>query len=358
MTELGVSKMRPTIERRQTSQTDLLVAAIQASARSVVDATATSATEAAAGALSRAFAAAEVSGPPWAKRAISPAFLAQVGRELVRAGQSMHVVSVSDLGAVELLPCSSWDIGGAGASPSTWQVAATVNSPNRSITRRLPYAGVVFATWGSLAGRPYSGRGPLAFASISARLQSETERSLADESGGPLAQLIPVPEDPDAPGEDDKQAELKQDINGARGGALLVETTAAGHGDGRVAAPRKDWVAERLGPDPPVALTEIMERGFSQMLAAFGCPAGLFADADAGGQREAYRRYYSATVEPLAVMLERELSDKLEVDIGLSFSGRFSGDLAGRARAFQSMVGAGMDTNKAAGLAGLMVAED
>ena len=39
------------------------------------------------------------------------------------------------------------------------------------------------------------GAGHLAFASISARLQSETERSLADESGGPLAQLIPVPED-------------------------------------------------------------------------------------------------------------------------------------------------------------------
>ena len=79
MIALNVSKMRrPAIERRQQSATDVLVAAITASARSVVDATATSATEAAAGALSRAFAAAEVSGPPWAKRAISPAFLAQV----------------------------------------------------------------------------------------------------------------------------------------------------------------------------------------------------------------------------------------------------------------------------------------
>ena len=109
----------------------------------------------------------------------------------------MHVVSVSDLGAVELQPCSSsWNIEGAGASPSTWIVEATVNSPNRAITRRLPFGAVVFLTWGSLAGRPYSGRGPLAFASISARLQSETERSLADESGGPIAQLIPVPGDP------------------------------------------------------------------------------------------------------------------------------------------------------------------
>ena len=42
-------------------------------------------------------------------------------------------------------------------------------------------------------------------------------------------------------------------------------------------------------------------------------------------------------------MLAAELSAKLEADICLGFSGRFAADLAGRARAFQSMVGAGMD---------------
>ena len=57
--------------------------------------------------------------------------------------------------------------------------------------------------------------------------------------------------------------------------------------------------------------------------------------------------YFSLTVEPLSILLAAELSLKLETPISLSFSGRFSGDLAGRARAFQSMVGAGMDTSKA-----------
>ena len=99
-----------------------------------------------------------------------------------------------------------------------------------------------------------------------------------------------------------------------------------------VAAPRKDWVAERLGPHPPASLVAIMERSYLQMLAAFGCPAGLFADADSGGQREAYRRYYSATVEPLAIMLARELSDKLETPIGLSFSSRFPATWPAEAR--------------------------
>ena len=52
--------------------------------------------------------------------------------------------------------------------------------------------------------------------------------------------------------------------------------------------------------------------------------------------------------EPLAGLLVAELSGKLEAEISLSFKGRFAADLAGRARAFQSMVGAGMDLAKAA----------
>lgn len=56
-------------------------------------------------------------------------------------------------------------------------------------------------------------------------------------------------------------------------------------------------------------------------------------------------------------LLVAELSVKLEAEIGLSFKGRFAADLAGRARAFQSMAGAGIGLATAAGLAGLMEVE-
>ena len=49
-----------------------------------------------------------------------------------------------------------------------------------------------------------------------------------------------------------------------------------------------------------------------------------------------------------------ELSDKLDSNVTLSFDRMFAFDLSGRARAFQSMVGGGMDVAKAAALAGLM----
>ena len=43
--------------------------------------------------------------------------------------------------------------------------------------------------------------------------------------------------------------------------------------------------------------------------------------------------------------------------LALSFNRMFASDLSGRARAFQSMVGGGMDVQKAAALAGLMETE-
>ena len=65
-----------------------------------------------------------------------------------------------------------------------------------------------------------------------------------------------------------------------------------------------------------------------------------------------------ATVTPLALIVAEELSAKFETDIGLSFDGLFAADLAGRARAFQSLVNGGMAVEKAASLAGLMQSED
>ena len=232
-----------------------------------------------------------------------------------------------------------------------------MNGPSGAVTLYRPFPGVVVCKWGNLTGRAFAGRGPLAWAHTSARLQSETERSLADEAGGPVAQLVAVPQDGGDGGASDPLAELKADLKTARGRALLLETVAAGWGEGRSAAPMRDWRPERLGPNPPVSLEAVMGRGFLEVLAACGVPPGLFVDADGTAQRESYRRFFSLTVQPLASLLAAELSAKLEAEISLSFKGRFAADLGGRARAFQSMVGAGMDPAKAAGLAGLMDVE-
>ena len=90
----------------------------------------------------------------------------------------------------------------------------------------------VFVRWGSTPGQTYVGTGPLSWAHTTARLQSETERSLADEAqAAALAQLLAIPQDGGDGGDDDPlKAMLRADIKAARGKALLVETSNGGLG--------------------------------------------------------------------------------------------------------------------------------
>ena len=116
-------------------------------------------------------------------------------------------------------------------------------------------------------GQPYTGTGPLDWAATTARLGAEIERSLADEAGGPLAQLLPVPQDGGADDEGDPLRGLKADIRAARGRAVMVETvTAAGWGEGASAAPRQDWKPQRLGPAPGAGLPEAEGQAFLEVL--------------------------------------------------------------------------------------------
>ena len=332
---------------------DAVVRLIEAQAAgTAADASSTAAVEAASGALSRAFASARVEGPPHVMEAVTPVFLAQAGRDLIRSGDSMHVIDVDRAGRVSLLPCSSWHFEGD-AHPRTWTVRATYYGPSTSTTRHLPFAGVVFVRWGSTPGQPYAGIGPLSWAHTTARLQSEAERSLADEACGPLAQLLPVPQDGGDDSQDDPLGELKADVRTARGRALLVETVAAGWGEGRTSAPQRDWVASRLGPNPPESMATIRQDAFAAVLAATGTPPSLFVDADGTAQREAVRRWHLGTVLPLARILEAELSDKLEATVRLRFDA-YPLDLAGRAQAFQKLVAGGVAVAEALATAGLL----
>ena len=347
------------VEKRESGGdfSDAVVRLIEAQAAgSAADASSTAAVEAASGALSRAFASASVIAPDWVKNAVTPSVLAQIGRDLIRSGDSMHVIDVSSMGRVALLPCSSWHFEGSG-HPETWTVRATFYGPSTSTTRHLPYAGVVFVKWGSTPGQPYIGTGPLSWAHTTARLQSETERSLADEAGGPIAQLLTVPTDGGDDSEDDPLKLLKSDIRTARGDARFVETTAAGWGEGMASAPRRDWTAARLGPNPPVSMATIRKDSFEAVLAATGTPPSLFTDADGTAQREAVRRWHLNTVMPLARMLEWELTEKLETSVKLEFD-TYPKDQVGRSQTFQKLVAGGVGVNEALVMSGLLSEDD
>ena len=320
----------------------------------------TAAIEAAAGQLARTFASATVKAPQWAQDAITPAFLAQVGRDLIRGGASLHRIDAA-AGAVRLIPVAQWFWAeGRTADPSTWRVRTSDYGPAGSETRLIDGSGVIWATWGLSATTPWVGQGPTAFAGLTARLAANAEATLADELGGPVAQLLPVPTNPDgtdaddADKTDDPLAPLRTDVSKARGAALLVETTSSGWAEGKANAPQRDWVASRLGPEPPDAVRAAAQDAFSRMLAACGTPPALFDPrADGTAQRESLRRYHLATVLPFARLLEVELSAKLDTEVLLSFD-NYPLDLQGRAAAFRAMVTAGVAVERALAITGLV----
>ena len=121
--------------------------------------------------------------------------------------------------------------------------------------------------------------------------------------------------------------------------------------------PPKDWNANRLGPDPPATLVEAQKTAFSAVLAACGVPPDLMLPGSAGtGQREAFRRWYSSTAEPLARMVEHELTVKLETPVNLDLTNLYAHDLVGRASALQKLVMAGTPAADALALSGLLSA--
>ena len=200
---------------------------------------------------------------------------------------------------------------------------------------------MVFVRWGGEPGSPYLGKGPLRFASVTAKLQAQTQRSLGDEAAGPIAQLLAVPSDGGDGGDDDPLKNLKADIAKARGKAAFLETTAQAWGEGTAGAPRRDWVAARLGPNPPASLVEASRDAFMATLAACGTSIALFDDADGTSKREALRQWHMNVVRPLARILEMELTAKLGETIRLAFD-PYALDMVSRAQVVQKLQMAGV----------------
>ena len=97
-------------------------------------------------------------------------------------------------------PCivaGAWDVRdgpvGHGRGESGWHYRLDLFGPSSNVTRYLPSEAVLHFRYSVDPARPWQGLSPLQWASISARLQAETERSLGDEMAGPIAQLLAVP---------------------------------------------------------------------------------------------------------------------------------------------------------------------
>ncbi len=134
----------------------------------------------------------------------------------------------------------------------------------------------------------------------------------------------------------------------------LPETTMAGAGAGRIAAPQTDWKPYRLGAEWTEAGVRLQALALQETAGVCGLPAALVPGANAAGPaaREAFRQFLSLTVIPLGRILEAEAARVLELPVALQHHELAAADVAGRARAVGTLVENGVDRERALTLVG------
>ena len=320
------------VESRSYSSTivDALAAAV--SGETAATAAATAAVEYSASVYGLAFASAESS-----HSALTPSVLERIGRCLVLKGEVVLLIEVQG-DDVLLLPASSWAITGS-PSPASWRYELTLPAPDGDLVRRVAGAGVVHLQYAS-GPHPWKGCGPLQGARLSATLAANLEQRLGQEAGAKVGYLLPTPLAPDSPA----LTALKSDLGQLKGGVALVESARQGLGAGAQAAPLKDWELKRFGMNPPESVVKLRHEAAQSVLLACGVPSEI--------SREAYRQLLHGRIAPLARLVEAELSMKLEVPVVLNFDQLRAADIMSRARAWASLVTAGMDAEQAGRIAG------
>lgn len=310
---------------------------------------ATAALEGCCGVIGRAFAAAEVIGPPMLASALNPYILEMLARALIRRGECLFLIDTTG-GKLQLLPADSWDVDG-GPRPDEWQYRVTLSAPSGTeVYQALPASAVCHFRYHAEPARPWHGLGPIEVASLAGRLSAETANALANESSGPQGSILGVPVD----GDDETITSLRTDIAAARGRVAFVENSDWGNtGTNGV-----DLETKRFGAAPPQSLVNLMDLASREVMMACGLNSGLFDSQGSATARESYRLLLFSVIAPLGKMVESELSAKLEDAISLSWVELRAADLVGRARSFQSMVGGGIPLEQAIAVSGLMMPGD
>ena len=331
------------------SATDLAVDTLIARASGTAsDIMAVAAVETAAGLWGRAFASAKVEPDGNRQTAgITPSVLEMIGRQLIRRGEVVFQIVVS-AGAVRLIPAASFSVMGG---PEGWTYEIHVSGPTQSFTRILDQSAVLHFRYAMDPKEPWRGRSPISMASVSADLLSFLEKRLAEEASGVAGQVIPTPTETGGT----VDAGLETKIAGLRGQLALVPSTAQDwQGKGSGIGSANDWQPRRLGMDPPQSEIVLREDAAMSILSACGVPVELVSKGEGTASREAWRRFLHGSVDPVAKLVAAELSEKLEQAVTLDLSSLHASDIQGRARAFQSLVGGGMNIGEAAAVTGLI----
>ena len=260
---------------------------------------------------------------------------------LCRSGESLHVIDVRH-GRVTLTPCGRWTVHG---NDQTWVYRCDLSGPDttRTITREA--ASVVHVRYAAHPSRPWAGRSPVRLAVDTARVAGLLETATAGELNFTQQQVLTPRRNQgdyaptDTLGPDTIQKIVSAFAEHVSTGAFVIPA---------------DVTAQRLGPEPPDSFALLRDRFENSILAMCGIPPALVAPRGTGtGARETFRQVLHALLKPLGALLAEELQTKLDPAAALSFDALRAGDITGTARAFGSLVTAGVTPKSAAAVVGL-----
>ena len=306
------------------------------------DPTTTASVETAIRALSAPYGLASVMGPD----VVTPAFLADLARRLWTSGNAVYRIHVDD-DDMSLVPASSFDVAG---SVGRWVYQLDTPIPGQSRLHRqiVPADGVIHVRINPSSSEPWRGRAPWQLAKVSASTLAYIERSLESDSMVRSAILLPQPDGSNP----NTIAQLKAALQRGMGAFNLIETTAQGFGQGNTAAPRKDWVQERIGAMVPENNIELRTESAKAILEAFGVAPAMF-EGDGNAQREARRLMFLDTILPTSAIIADELSAKLETTVEISHNESEYADSQRLGRYLKSLIDAGYPLPDAANIVGL-----
>ena len=326
--------------------TDTVVAALVANARGTVATGLSSAIETCAGWWSRGFASAEIMPAGPVADLLTP-WLGFIGRSLIKDGEAVFAIDASD--GVSLIPACSVNISG-GPDKRSWIYELQLAGPSATSTRVLPSDLVLHLYADVEPGRPWHGLSAIAASKTTKTLLTQLEQRLAEEVGGGVGTVGPVPDATVAGG-------LQDDLDAMRGGVALVTSTSLGWGTGATGAPTGDFNFKRLGANPPPTLAELRRDAEDSILAACGLPLSALRGHDAASSREGFRRFQALSLQPVARTLSGIIAETFEEpQVHLNFDRLGASDLTGRSRAVGTLVQAGVPLDKA--LEAALILED
>ena len=347
MIELGISGGPVEVRQQGAEGLDLIARALSGAGGGTVRDAALGGLQIAAGRVARALAVATVEGDGGL---LTPALLADVGYDLVRQGEALHLLTVDLDGRMAFLRASTTvPVVSGSADPRSWRYSLNVAGPSVDRTVAAVAAEVCHVRVNASPWQPWRGRSGLRVAASTGRLSAALVEALADESKLPIKRLMVQPQ-----GAGIDTNTLRAGLQDKSYQFAFPTTTAAGYGGGRSQAPLQDWRPIPLGPDWSKGGMDLHSLVLQEVIAVCGVPAALAPGANAAGPtlREAQREFLTTTIQPYGDLIAAEASRVLERPVRIRHHKLAAADVAARARAVHVLTDAGVNRDWALTLVG------